>query len=146
MALWRCLNEQCTEDLFGRLGYDFESEEPICPKCTYDHRTYEGSEVVIKREVVHFIVIDRWGPIRTPKGRRRVACQPNNGIIGNQRLTSEPQVVNCPACKCSSIFPKDKANQTRSVVPSFNYSVEFDTTELLLKKVDPTDQGDNHGA
>lgn len=107
LKLWRCQNESCTEDPHGRLIYDFAAEHPVCPKCGADGRTVAGSNAVVKREVIHYLVIDPAGSLATPHGRRSVACQPAASRVPSH-TTGQWEAVTCLDCQESEPYCRDR--------------------------------------
>lgn len=99
MRMFRCYNADCSDDPHGRPGHDFatagDGKGLECPKC--------GGSELTPLVPVHLIVTDKEGPIKTPKGRRRVVCQPMLREIRG-RLTGAADAVTCPVCKASKEF------------------------------------------
>lgn len=91
---WCCLNPACQEK--GK-RYDFERDQPLCPKCGAD-----GYPIVQKRILIHFIVADPKGPIEGQFGRFRMACDPPRELLGThtngEAASGEIAACNCPGC------------------------------------------------
>lgn len=99
MGRFRCQNPDCTEDPHGRLIFDFEAAEPVCPKCHADGRLPEFSQRVLRLETIHYLTRDQSGPIVGLLGTRyRLACSPGKTLDG-VRATGSPPDVNCRACR-----------------------------------------------
>jgi hypothetical protein len=103
MTMYRCYNEDCTEQPNGRLGFDFSGTVPICPKCQCDGRQPEFAVMIQELSTIHLVVKDKAGPIVTTMGRRRVACQPTATKYPDN-ATDDPNAVNCPECQQSTAF------------------------------------------
>lgn len=115
---FRCINPECsTVTNGGSPKFDFDAEEPVCPKCGSDARTDMGRMRVCALAVIHYLRIDPAGNIRTPAGPRSLACNPEAKALPTRRVkdsrgrwqnesfaTGEPESVTCPACKASTIF------------------------------------------
>jgi hypothetical protein len=89
MAMWRCQNEECSEDPSGRLIFDFEvadGQPPICPSCKADVRKPEQRFTLVKLETVHLHVKDPNGPDVGRGHRYRVAC---GGGMKGKRVSAE---------------------------------------------------------
>lgn len=115
MNLYRCQNEDCSDDPHGRLIFDFENDVPVCPKCSADARTPYGTNVVIVRVPVHLHVKDPAGPIITPRGRLRVACSPDASKLP-RAATGVPVAATCPACRETDAFKKLNEQMTAEPV------------------------------
>lgn len=96
--VWRCLNPHCRPDKFRpTIMFDFESDEAKCPKCSL------GPPMVVKRALIHMLVMIENGPIVGDMGMRyRVACDAKRDYVTNGRDgeagTGDIRQVNCPAC------------------------------------------------
>lgn len=106
MRRFRCVNPDCPkvrEQL--RPAYEFEDadKDARCPECDA-----EPLPVVM----IHLLVKDLQGPIRTRLGRRRIACAPEFAAVKG-RLACETVAVTCPACVASSYF---RAMQAEAVL------------------------------
>lgn len=114
MGIYRCYNEDCTEQANGRLGFDFEAGVPVCPKCKCDGRKPEFASMINELPTTHLVVKDKAGPIITSMGRRRIACMPTSNKYP-ERATDLPSAVNCSACKESKYYAStyyvDAANE-----------------------------------
>lgn len=94
MGLYRCTNENCGEG--GPNGAPFEdaSRKPVCPLC--------GDDAPQELVVVHYLVKDANGPIRTGLGRRLIACNPATKEL--PQCSGAREAVTCPACRASGVF------------------------------------------
>lgn len=94
MGLYRCSNENCDEG--GPHGAPFEcaSKKPVCPLC--------GDDAPNLLLVVHYLVKDPNGPIRTGLGRRLIACNPAGKEL--PQCSGSRDAVTCPACRASGVF------------------------------------------
>lgn len=104
-TLWRCQNESCSDDPHGKLIFDFKSPEPICPKCGADGRGV-GKNLIVKREEIHYLVIDQTGPIQTPNGRRLIACRSEDKKLPPY-CTASRESVTCAMCMTSDRWIAD---------------------------------------
>lgn len=113
--LYRCVNPECAEDESGHELFDFEADEPVCPKCGADARNKkDGGGFIVKRECLHYLVVDKAGLIPTPLGRRLIACMPGETkLVG--KFSSHVSGVTCPECKETAVFKQheeDLVDQT----------------------------------
>ncbi|MFO0801470.1 MAG: hypothetical protein U0804_28730 [Gemmataceae bacterium] len=107
MPLFRCLNEACSDAGPGELPVlDFEAPTAVCPKCSTAMK--DNPRQVVPRETIHYLVNDKAGLIRTPNGRRAVACDPARAKLP-KFATATPTAVSCPACKASPAYLADVA-------------------------------------
>lgn len=107
MKLYRCLNEACSDAGEGQVPvFDFEAADAVCPKCQTAMR--DNPRVVVPRETIHYLVHDAAGKIRTPNGKRAVACDPARAKLP-KFATATPQAVSCPACKATAVYLGDVA-------------------------------------
>ena len=106
MRLWKCTMAECSADADTPVGFDFVSEFPVCPKCGVDGRSLEGRGVVVKRETIHLLVVDKTGPgpIIGQGKRLKALCNPSLKLGNGFRATGEPASVSCPACKAHDDF------------------------------------------
>lgn len=79
-------------------SFDFESQYPTCPKCSYT-----GPPVVNKRSLIHVLLQDRNGPIVGEKGLRWfIACDPKRRTLATttngEACTGNSSQANCPGC------------------------------------------------
>lgn len=130
--LYRCQNAKCSEDPHGRLIFDFEGTEPVCPKCGTDGR--KRPQVVIKREVVHY---EAPGPVEG-YGVGHPACAPGKRAL---RRSGAPQAVTCAACKGTEAFRQalaalDGPEDGLVDVPADqrDFPVEIDLARGVIKK------------
>lgn len=100
---FRCQNANCSEDRHGRLIFDFEANEPVCPKCGCDARDPRYADTVIQLEVIHFDPPDER---LAGKGKNILACNPRRRVGATVRASGDPTVVNCPACKATDAYQK----------------------------------------
>lgn len=80
-------------------GLEFEADRGECPKCGTS-----GVPNIHELVPVHFIVMDRSGPILGAEGRQFVACQKRRDVLGRHRYdqffaTGSAMAVTCPSCK-----------------------------------------------
>lgn len=114
-TVFRCPNPDCVEHRFQGY-YDFESDEPICPKCGL------GPPGVQKRSLTHLLVRDnRVGPIPGALGMRYyMACDPQRDFLATELngegASGDPAAVNCPGCMASAAY-KAKHNSGIRVTP-----------------------------
>lgn len=127
--MYRCQNQECSNDAHGRLIFDFEADEPVCPKCEADGRLPEYKAVVLSLVVLHFIHPDKRGAIITPNGRQRVACMPDS-VLDGIRGTASPPVVNCKACKDTPAYRKATGGKVPEVVPVEEKDFAVTVTEM----------------
>ncbi|MFO0801486.1 MAG: hypothetical protein U0804_28810 [Gemmataceae bacterium] len=116
--LVRCLNPDCSEaDNDGPPVFDFEADEPKCPKCGADQRT--APQTVVTRATIHYLVNDPKGGIRTPHGGRAVACDPAGRKLP-KHATAVPDAVTCPECRASAVYREHVAgtvDQSQQISP-----------------------------
>lgn len=99
VKLWRCLNPECHDGFDGPPVFDFENETGECPTCKNSPKT--APQKIAERATIHYLKIDPAGPVKTPNGSRRVACQPLLRRLPTH-CTGEPSAVTCPACKADA--------------------------------------------
>lgn len=105
--LYRCLNEACSDAGEGQVPvFDFEAEQAVCPKCQTAMK--DNPRAVVPRATIHYLVRDDAGKIRTPNGKRAVACDPAAAKLP-KHATATPQAVSCPACKLTAVYLADVA-------------------------------------
>jgi hypothetical protein len=100
--LYRCINEACAdggEDAVPVL--DFVGNAGVCPKCKATHK--DNPHTVVERARVHYLVNDDAGAIRTPNGRRAIACDPTRAKM-TKHATGEATAVSCPECRASAVY------------------------------------------
>lgn len=106
--LWKCYN---CETPIGVIGYDFESDVPVCPKCGLDGRDPVMASRMTERVVIHF---DPPHPIMRGRGINKRACD-GKPIHGGYAV-GEPANVTCPECKTSDAFLKVTGGEPPKVV------------------------------
>jgi hypothetical protein len=79
-------------------NFEFEGDKPECPKCGAQ------APIVIPLIDVHFVVMDKSGPIFSARGRQRIACQPNREIMAahahdNFAASDYAPGVTCRSCR-----------------------------------------------
>lgn len=102
MALWRCTNPRCAPR--GKTALDFESDAELatCPACGIEAGDPRYAGVVGKLETIHFDPPDER---MDGKGKGHIACNPRRRVAG-LRVTGEPSVVNCKACRETDEYQK----------------------------------------
>lgn len=94
-VVWICQNALCRE---RNKNYEFEADEPICPKCQA-----AGYPYVQKRILVHLLVSDPEGLILGASGPLSILCDSGRGFIATyhngEAGTGETAPVNCPGCR-----------------------------------------------
>lgn len=92
---WRCRNPDCRE---GDGWFEFEGDEPRCPKCTNNGHPY-----VVMLALIHLLVPDPAGKIRGRRTRYRMLCDAERSHIAtfanNEQATDDPTMVTCAGCK-----------------------------------------------
>lgn len=91
-----CYNLECMEE-----GQRFEFPVPhgdvACPKCGATEAPMVGLLTLI-----HFLVRDKMGPIRSGFGRYKLACDPKRWHLATptnlEAATDQLQAANCPQC------------------------------------------------
>ncbi len=114
MPLYRCVNTNCPDAV---PHYDFEAPLPVCPKCGADAR--KNSQLIVPRAEIHYLVNDPAGPIVTPHGNRRIACDPKAKRLP-KHATGESICVTCPKCVASQVVAKhvaDNVDQDLKIIP-----------------------------
>lgn len=94
-VVWRCLSDECKTDA---PWFEFESDQPRCPKCGSD-----GAPTVQKRVLIHLAIRNSRGPILGFKGERYAfACDPPRELLATmtngEAISGQLNVVNCPSC------------------------------------------------
>ena len=119
--LWRCLNPNCSEAEGGAAPvYDFAADAPVCPKCGTSQK--DSPRTIAERARIHYLVNDDKGVIRTPNGRRSVACEPARVKLP-KHATGERGAVTCPECLASAVLAShvagsvDQGQQITANVP-----------------------------
>jgi hypothetical protein len=126
MGLYRCQNQHCSTDPHGRLIFDFEAEEPVCPTCGTDARV-PGPEVVVALKVVHFDPPSHvFG-----RGLGHPACRPEKSVRG-VAATGDPGSVNCAACKATEAYRK--AYRDSRPWDEADYAVEIDAKAGVIRR------------
>jgi len=82
-------------------AFDFEADEPVCPQCGTNGK--KRPLIVVERATIHYLVTTDDGPIRTPNGRRQVACIPAMQKLP-KHATGERASVTCPKCRDSYVY------------------------------------------
>lgn len=136
MGLYRCQNAECSTDPHGRLIFDFEAATPTCPKCGADSRRPEHKNTIVKREVVHFHVIDSAGPDMGFGKRRRVGCIPGGSIVG-KRATGDVRAVTCPACKLLPEYLTVMAENEWSTPEDLDFPITLDAGQVAIVGTPP---------
>lgn len=115
--LYRCLNEDCAGEGEGEVPvFDFADHDGVCPKCGAGVKTHPRT--VVARETIHYLVNDDAGKIKTPHGRRAVACDPAAARMP-KHATALAAAVTCPACQASAVYQDHVAgnvDQSRRIV------------------------------
>jgi len=133
MGLWRCQSPSCSEDLHGRLGFDFEADQPKCPKCARTNIPGRP-ERITKLAVIHYDppteeIVDGF-----KRGLNEWACQPGKTWKGGH-ATGDAIAVNCPACKKTEIWRKGMEAMGEAVTPpeaDFALAVDPETKVIRL--------------
>ena len=117
MALLRCLNPNCSDGDEGDAPvFDFEADDGKCPKCAATVKDHPHT--VVPRATIHYLVNDDKGAIRTPNGRRAVACDPGKAKLP-KHATALREAVSCPKCQASEVYAAHVAgnvDQSRRIV------------------------------
>lgn len=129
MPLYRCQNPACSTDPHGRLIFDFEADQPRCPKCNADSRRPEHKFVVVKREVIHFHIEDPRGPDAGFGKRRRIACDAKGSIAG-KHATGDVAAVTCPACRKTPEWETIAKERELLVPPDLDFPIEGAEVEV----------------
>jgi hypothetical protein len=117
MPLFRCQNQKCSTDPHGRLIFDFESNEPVCPNCKADARLPEFKHTVIKLTTIHLHLKDPKGQDIGQGSRYRVAC---GGSLAGRHGSGDAIAVNCPECKATKEYKGIMAANEWGVIPEGN--------------------------
>lgn len=136
MTLYRCWNASCATDKAGRLGFDFDASEPVCPRCGADARQPRTANVVIELAVIHF---EPPSP-RDGIGIGETACKPGYARHRIARhATSDPRVVNCAECRKTEVFRTEAARwgETIAVAPEADFAVTVDTEAKTIRTDTP---------
>lgn len=125
MGLWRCCNENCSTDPAGRLIFDFEADEPVCPKCGCDHRKPLEANVIVKLEAIHF------DPPSHVKGRGLgyPACRPEKSVLGSH-ASGVHDAVTCRGCRESEVFKSSYA--ASRPWDATDHEVEIDFQKMIV--------------
>lgn len=99
-TVFRCPNPECNESPLTQSYFDFESDQPVCPKCGV------GPPHVQKRSLIHLLVRDPRGQIEGQYGLRyRLACDVRRDYLATklngEAATGDPMAINCPGCLAS---------------------------------------------
>lgn len=136
---WRCYTDSCTEDLAGRLGFDFWAEKPICPKCGANPVNPQHRTTVVPLIVTHFLVKDPKGKIVGNGSMMRIACSPALTRVPFPpvgQATRSFSVVTCPLCKATPEWMQSLVeNQVH-----LDYALELDLQKMAYV-VSPEDAG-----
>ncbi len=127
MRFYRCYNPDCATNPHGRLGFDFEAEQPTCPKCQTDGNDPLYSQVVISLILMHFELPSKVKLV----GTGRVACKPDVNAIGKARFSREPTAVNCKACRATDVFKS--ASKDATIDLAHDFEAEVDLKEGVIR-------------
>jgi rubredoxin len=99
-VVFRCPNPECNDSPLTKSYFEFESDEPICPKCGV------GPPYVQPRVLIHLMVKDKKGRIEGQYGQRyAIACDRRRDYIAtpdnSEAASGDPIAVNCPGCLAS---------------------------------------------
>lgn len=102
--------------------YEF-SDKPACPKCG----TPVGrAPAVVELNDVHFVVLDKRGPIQGSFGRQYIACDPRREGLSlhpgdGYSATDDPRAATCPSCRgtqqykdVAKLFPEIEAAERQA--------------------------------
>ena len=117
MGLWMCLNSRCYSPN-GKVGFSFESDQPVCPKCEINKNDTELGHFIVERVTIHY---DPPHPKVNGKGKGYISCDKTVKVFEvarrGQQASGEPIAVNCSKCKESDEWPKDWVEMDPSRVP-----------------------------
>lgn len=126
MKFWRCVT---CEDRPGIPGHDFAAEQPVCDRCGTDAKSGGlAASKIIALKVLHFDAPD---PVRPGRFVNAAACDIAL-TVGKVRLTGEPSVVNCPACKMTQEWKT--ADAASRVVLDEDFPIQIDTEAGVIRK------------
>ncbi len=115
-VVWMCQNPLCRPT--GAF-FEFESDEPKCPKC----KSY-GMPTVQKRVLIHFVYLDNKGPIPGQHCGVRLACDKRRDYLATftngEAASGDPGVCNCPGCL--KIIASKKAKKQGRPVTAQNFT------------------------
>lgn len=85
-------------------GREFERDTPECDKCG------ATKPAVVTLTLVHWLVIQKDGPLQGSRLRFRIACQPSRpSLAHNFPGSPQPDHVSCPLCKKATGFAEAPA-------------------------------------
>lgn len=113
-------------------GFEFEDHAGVCPKCGAS-----GSPHVAALIDVHFIVMDRKGPIVGSLGRQLIACQPQRSYLCRHpnepfAASDEAAAVTCPRCRSTPAW-RERARLIEQLLPALEPAATV-TVDLATKK------------
>jgi Zn finger protein HypA/HybF involved in hydrogenase expression len=102
VKLLRCGASECRHE------FEAEPKDAACPEC--------GSETVREIARVHYVYVEKSGPIATQNGRRTIACDPRCKKLP-KHASGHRASVTCPACKAAAVYAEHEEAGVRNHVP-----------------------------